>query len=178
MTDNNYLAHYGVIGMKWGRRIASQREHAAELIRSGKAHKSIGFGEKRQKAYDERDARILEKSASNIRSKMDKESTKDLSKFKAAGIKAADAANKAMAFRKSHTFKTSDLGPNISEVYMDDPRLVRKAEKADAKVNRLMVKLNKKYENKVSANFQHDIETGKMYVDLMLDSKKDRVDIN
>ena len=61
---------------------------------------------------------------------------------------------------------------------MDDPRLVRKAEKADAKVNRLMAKLNKKYENKVSATFQHDVETGKMYVDLMLGSKTDRVNIN
>ena len=178
MYNQDYLAHYGVLGMKWGRRVASQREHAAELIRSGKAHQSIGFGKKRQAAYDERDARRLEKSASNIRSKMDSEATKDLSKFKTAGEKAADAANKAMAFRKAHTFKTSDLGPNISEVYMDDPRLVRKAEKADAKVNKLMVKLNKKYENKVSATFQHDVETGKMYVDLMLDSKKDRVNIN
>lgn len=178
MYQDDYLMHYGVLGMKWGRRIANQKEHAADLIRSGKAHQSIGFGKTRQKAYDERDARRLEKSASNIRSKMDQEATKDLSKFKAAGVKAAEAANKAMAFRKAHTFKTSDLGPNISEVYMDDPRLVRKAEKADAKVNRLMAKLNKKYENKVSATFKHDVETGKMYVDLMLDSKTDRVNIN
>lgn len=72
---NDYLNHYGVLGMKWGVRrtpvqlrrtmITTKRQLAADKIKlerlnSGK-HTSVGFTKKRQAAYDKRDKDILEK---------------------------------------------------------------------------------------------------------------------
>ena len=101
-----------------------------------------------------------------------------MAKLKDVGSKAATSAKKALAFREQHTYDTNSLGPNIKKVYMDDPRLVAKAEKADSNVNRLMAKLNKKYKGTVSASFIEDAKTGKRYVDLMLGNQTDKVEID
>lgn len=176
-TDNSeYLCHYGKLGMKWGQRSIARAQAGLNRLESGK-HLSVGFNKNRQSEYDERDKRILENRITRIKRSLDNNEKQDMAKFKKAGTKAASTATAALNFRKQHTFDTSDLGPDITKVYIDNPKLVAKAERADAHVNRLMSQLNKKYNGTVSAAFKQDSDTGKQYVDLMLGSQKDRVDI-
>lgn len=178
MYSKDYLAHYGVLGMKWGRRRLSQYENASEKIRSGKAHLSRGLGKRRQGAYDILDAKRFEAKAEIVKSEMARTEKKDMSKLQKASSKAAAAARKAADFRSRNTFATSDLGPDIKSVYVDNPRLIAKARRAENKVNRLITSLNKKHNGTVSASFKEDVQTGKRYVDLMLGSQTERVDIN
>lgn len=64
--NNNYLAHYGILGMRWGvRRNPAERQLTVdkrdlERLNNGR-HLSVGLTKKRQAAYDKRDKTILEK---------------------------------------------------------------------------------------------------------------------
>jgi hypothetical protein len=73
MSNNNYLTHYGTLGMRWGVRRSSagrtmfttKRQLAVdkrdlERLNNGR-HLSVGLTKKRQAAYDKRDKTILEK---------------------------------------------------------------------------------------------------------------------
>lgn len=72
MEVNDVLAHYGVLGMRWGHRNAHTQMLTAKRqldmdkrklrqLDSGK-HLSVGFGKKRQAAYDARDREYLKKN--------------------------------------------------------------------------------------------------------------------
>lgn len=101
---NDYLKHYGILGMKWGVRrtpaqlgrtmITTKRQLTADKVKlerlnSGK-HTSVGFTKKRQAAYDKRDKDILEK------------------RIKANEQKLANKAAKKEAKKKSTTNEMSD----------------------------------------------------------------------
>lgn len=71
--SNNYLAHYGILGMKWGvRRTPAGRtmftkkrqltvdKRDLKRLNNGR-HLSVGLTKKRQAAYDKRDKTILKK---------------------------------------------------------------------------------------------------------------------
>ena len=96
--NNDYLQHYGVKGMKWGKRMA--RGHAGpgiyltrkrqlagdkrDLERLNKGeHLSVGLTKKRQAAYDARDKAALEKRIA-----------KNEAHFKAKADKKAERAKK------------------------------------------------------------------------------------
>lgn len=87
LTSDGELMHYGVPGMKWGKRMA--RGHAGpgqyitrkrqlagdkrDLERLNKGgHLSIGLTKKRQAAYDARDKAALEKRIAKNEAKMEK----------------------------------------------------------------------------------------------------------
>lgn len=82
-NNSNELRHYGVPGMKWGRRgvdsvgrtmftrkrqLASDKRDLKRINNGG--HTSIGFTKKRQAAYDKRDKAILEKRISTNQQKI------------------------------------------------------------------------------------------------------------
>ena len=93
---NDYLKHYGVLGMKWGIRrtpaqlgrtmITSKRQLTADKVKldrlnSGK-HTSVGFTKKRQAAYNKRDKDILEKRIKSNEQKLANKAAKKAAKKK------------------------------------------------------------------------------------------------
>lgn len=93
---NDYLAHYGILGMKWGVRrtpaqlgrtmITRKRQLAAdkrdlERLNNGR-HLSVGLTKKRQAAYDKRDKTILEKRIEANEQKLANKAAKKAAKKK------------------------------------------------------------------------------------------------
>lgn len=81
MEVDDVLAHYGVIGMRWGvrrgpqshmlttKRQLAKDEKKLKKLNDGK-HLSVGFGKKRQAAYDARDRAYLEKNIAKNKEKL------------------------------------------------------------------------------------------------------------
>ena len=85
------LAHFGVLGMKWGVRrnrisITKGRGEAFAKrdlndLKDSKRHLSVGFTKKRREAYDKRDIKRLEKKVAKIESKQKKTEKKSAEDF-------------------------------------------------------------------------------------------------
>ena len=104
-----------------------------------------------------------------------KKQTSDMRRLTKVSKKATNALNRLKDYQKSHTYSVAKSAiPGISSVTIDNPRLQRKASKYAKKVDKLVGKLNKRYNN-VSAIAREDVNTGRMFTSITLDNKKSRV---
>jgi len=174
MYDQNYLAHYGIIGMKWGQRRIAKAEAGIQRLDSGK-HLSIGIGKNRQSQHDTRDRRILQDRISRTKKSLESNEKKDFNRLVKNVNETVSKTQTYKEFIKSHTYKTDQLGPNIDSVYIDNPKLGMAAVKSDRKTSKIMNGLAKKYPN-VSAIPKQDIDTGKKYFEIIMGNQKTKVE--
>lgn len=170
----DYLIHYGKLGMRWGHRQISRAQAGLNRIESGK-HISIGLNKNRQKQYDERDKRIYQHIIDKNQQHLDENNQWHLDKLKKSVTKTRDSYQKYADFRKSHTYATDQFGPNIKEVFIDNPKLLTMAARSDRKTLNLVNSLSKLYPT-VSVIPKKDIETGQNYFDILVGNKNARVD--
>lgn len=96
----------------------------------------------------------------------------DFNRLKKASKKASKAGGKYIDFVEKHSYDT-----NMGQVYVDNKKLLRSAIRNSRKVDNLVTELSMKYKN-VSAIPGKNQETGKRYVDLTIDNKKERIDVD
>lgn len=158
MIVNGELCHYGIPGMRWGRRKAILRANrdivARTKIRDNKAAK----GKDTTKADRDIAART------KIRDKkLEKLKNDDFNRLKKEAVKAGKVTSKNSLIDKN---KKEHITVNQ-----------RKIDKAVKKVYKLMNKLDVDYD-RVGAMARADYKKGKVYVDVMLDKKRERIYID
>lgn len=79
MYDQNYLIHYGVVGMRWGQRRITRAEAGLKRLDSGK-HISIGLGKNRQGRYDTRDRKYFENIKAKTKKQMDSQKERQVNR--------------------------------------------------------------------------------------------------
>ena len=96
--------------------------------------------------------------------------TKDIRDLEYKTKKAGRAIERYLDYTKKHTYTTNQ----DHTIYINNPRLERISMKYGKDVDRTLAKLTNRY-NTVSAIPHKDIETGRMYIDIVLDDKTSRV---
>lgn len=141
--DNNQsLAHFGVLGMKWGvrrnpRMLTAKRQLAADkkvkdfLDKGG--HTSVGFTKKRQAAYDSRDKKIVEDRIAKNEKRLVEKALKKAEKVKVKEIKNSKQHTNGESWFKEagKLMKNQYAHPILTE------RADRASKKADTFGNRL-----------------------------------------
>lgn len=102
---------------------------------------------------------------------------KDYAKLKIKATKALKNGKDYLDFIDKHTFDTPGLAPGVNKAYIDNPRLRKKMIKSANETDRLVKKLSKKYDG-VSAFAKNDLDTGKMYVDLVFNNQQEKIYID
>lgn len=174
MYDQNYLAHYGIIGMKWGQRRIAKAEAGIQRLDSGK-HLSIGIGKNRQSQHDTRDRKILQDRISRTKKSLESNEKRDFNRFTKNVNETISKTQTYKDFIKAHTYQTDQLGSDINSVYLDNPKLGMAAIKSDRKTTKIMNQLAKKYPN-TSAIPKEDIETGKKYFEIIMGNQKTKIE--
>lgn len=100
--------------------------------------------------------------------KKDARSDRDMRNLEETAKKAGTAMQRHLEFMDKH--KSGNL-------YIYNRNLLAEANKRSKDVDKMVLKLSKKYDL-VSVIPEKDIQTGKMYVDVTIDNKKSRIDID
>jgi hypothetical protein len=187
------LYHYGVPGMKWGKRKAKyvtvyqaqkKATKAANQARKDSIAKDrtsglsgVGSFAKanrkalaaKRKAYGES---IAKDKAYNKQLRAEsRKGKKDYDKLSKTLRKAQNAQKDYATFLNNHTYVAGNTGNTIR---VDNPNLRAKAFKYGRKADKMVRKMNKKYGN-VSAIAKADMRRGKSYLEVTRKGKKSKI---
>lgn len=150
---SNELYHYGVLGMKWGKRKANYRSTGIKSAIARRKNEKVdeGFKNWKENAQKRDDAVALGKKANAARMAYDKDrSNKDLKReYKSASSEYKKALKQNTTYRKGVV--RQEVGKDASRKYLSEAKRVKKQLDADPSNKQL----KKKYNDLMS---KHDVE--------------------
>lgn len=168
---DNELKHYGVLGMRWGRR-KGRSAITREAALNRKTNREAGIKNEGTRAGNTRKEALKKAKAFKEASKKANEEV-DFKNLKNTSKKALDAFDKYDKFNKDHTYEVEGLG-DIKYGYIVNPKLERKAIKYSKQVDKMVANMSKRYDT-VSALPAYDKKTGKAYIDVTINGQTERI---
>ena len=172
MWEYNYyrsdeLYHYGVLGMKWGKRKSNYRSTGIKSAIARRKNEKVdeGFKNWNENAKKRDDAVALGKKANVAKMAYEKDrSNKDLKReYKTANSEYKKALNQNTTYRKGVV--RQEVGKDASRKYLSEAKRVKKQLDADPSNKQL----KKKYNDLMS---KHDIERAKARKAVEVSSKR------